>query len=130
MRYLHFYKTMYQNCKNFFLCKIKLSFMLDDYKLGFCIGRVVSGHFKIVPSGDNFLLSVIVPFISKHQAFLYCAHTAFPSHSDNQKPPQIFPKHPLLYGAMPIESHCCPAFLRQSSIRDLNASHWVALFLF
>lgn len=60
---------------------------------------------------------VIVPFISEHQAFLALAYTAFPSHSDNQKPSHIFLKHLFMYGTVPIESHYCPVFLRQSSIR-------------
>lgn len=60
---------------------------------------------------------VIALFISKHQAFLALAYTAIPSHSNNQKPSHIFLKYLLMYGTVPIESHCCPVFLRQSSIR-------------
>lgn len=61
---------------------MKLSYRLE-YKLGFCIGRVVQDFSELCQVRDNFLLSVIVPFISKRQASLVSVHTAFPSYLDN-----------------------------------------------
>uniref|UniRef100_A0A9L0RNQ0 Vesicle trafficking 1 n=2 Tax=Equus caballus TaxID=9796 RepID=A0A9L0RNQ0_HORSE len=68
----------------------------------------------------SLLIDVITVFgelTEEHQASLALASTAFPSHSDNRNHPQIFPEHPLGYGTMPLESHCCQVFLSWRSIR-------------
>lgn len=113
MRYFYFYKTIYSNCKKkkfMFVCKIKSGSRLDDYELGLCIGRVVQYISKLCWTKD-YLCDC--SFYFKTPSILSpCLH----SHSDNQKPSQIFLKH-LIYGTVPIEIHCYPVFLRQSSIR-------------
>lgn len=82
------------------------------------MGRVVLDILKLCRVRDNFLLSVIAHFISKHQSSLALAHTAFPNHSNNQKAPPDISKQSLVYGAVPIGSPCCPVFLRLNGIRE------------
>lgn len=129
MRYLHFYKTMYQNCKNFFLCKIKLSFMLDDYKLGFCIGRVVQDISKLYQVGTIFsCLWLFLLFQNiKHSFTVPTQHSLVIQITRNH--PRYFPNTLCCMGQCPLRATAVQLSW-DSSVRDLNASHWVALFLF
>lgn len=109
MKYLQFCKTIYQNCaKNYlFVCKMKLSSRLGDLSVVFAL-QSCAGLSKLCDCSFYFKTP-------KHPWPL--TYTAFPVIQITRNHPQIFSKHLLVYGTMPIESHCCTVFWRQRSIR-------------
>lgn len=100
--------------------------------------RDVQNISRLCPVNSNFLLCGTVSFISKHQASLALPTQHFPIIPLTRNHPQIFPKRPLGYGAVPIKKSCFQVALRQSDTREKwdlehetsNASQWLFLFLY